>query len=181
MLYYTGIGSRKIPKNIFNKFEIYGMSLARLGFTLRSGAAHGADEAFEAGCDAEDGKKEIYLPWKDFNKHDSDLFYISPEALELAGDVYGPHWKYTKEYTKKFMARNMYQVTGTELDKPSSLIICWTPDGCCSKEQRTKKTGGTGQAIAYGDEIDVPIFNLINENAEAHLFNFISKLTGEQS
>lgn len=178
-MFYTGIGSRALPDNIIKKFETYGASLAQLGFTLRSGAAHGADEAFEDGCDSAKGDKEIYLPWKGFNNSVSELFYLSPEARELAGEIYGPRWKYSTEVTKKFMTRNMYQISGTELDNPSSFVVCWTPDGCSDLRSRGKETGGTGQAIAYADEIDIPIFNLRNENAEAHLFNFIAYLTKE--
>ena len=179
MIYYTGIGSRKIPEDIKRKFVTYGAALAELGFTLRSGAAHGADAAFEEGCDSVDGKKEIYLPWKKFNKHKSELFYISPEALEIAEEFYGPRWKFVKTFTHKFMARNMYQVTGMNLDEPSKFVVCWTPDGCSTREERTNKTGGTGQAITYASELGVPVFNLKNEDAEAHLFNYIGKLLGE--
>ena len=65
-MFYTGIGSRDTPDEVLRWFKIYADVLAELGFTLRSGAAPGADAAFEEGCDRVDGKKEIYLPWKGF-------------------------------------------------------------------------------------------------------------------
>jgi len=176
-MFYTGVGSRDLPDDIVRKFETYGESLARLGFVLRSGAAHGADEAFETGCDRGHGVKEIYLPWAKFNNSTSDLYYLSPEAKEIAGEIYGPRWKHSTEVTKKFMTRNMYQVSGTELCEPSSLIICWSPDGCISRDTRTKISGGTAQAIVYADELNIPIFNLKNKDSEARLFNYIVELT----
>lgn len=174
-IYYTGIGSRNIPTNIQQKFIIYGKAFAQLNFVLRSGAAAGADTAFEIGCDASNGEKEIYLPWKDFRNHSSSLHYISPEALHLASDIYGPSWRYAKKTTKLFMARNMYQVSGLHLDAPSKFVVCWTPDGCNSKRTRKKTTGGTGQAISYADELDIPIFNLYNTEDEIKLFNFLTE------
>jgi len=72
--YYTGIGSRKIPPEIRDKFILIGRFLATKSLTLRSGAAQGADASFEIGCDKEGGDKEIYLPWRGFNDHPSNLF-----------------------------------------------------------------------------------------------------------
>lgn len=174
---YTGIGSRSTPGELDGFAELtplsllrrWGYLLAKLNFTLRSGAADGADYAFENGCDFADGHKEIYLPWKGFNGSKSDMFYIPPEAYEIAGDIYGSRWKYQQDTTKKFMARNMMQVMGIGLDEPSLFVLCWTPDGCVTKETRTKETGGTGQAIAYADEMGIPVFNL---NAHGHEKDF---------
>jgi len=163
--FYTGIGSRDIPTDIGITMRSLAIVLARNGFILRSGGAAGADSAFEEGCDVEGGGKEIYLPWERFRNNSSTLHYISPEAIELAEDYYGQNWLYTKTTTKKFMARNMYQVTGQDLNAPSEFIICWTPDGCTSMSKRSRVTGGTGQAIAYGSDLEIPVFNLKNENA----------------
>lgn len=181
-IYYTGIGSRTTPGDLDNAAELtpllllrrWGYLLAKLNFTLRSGAADGADCAFETGCDYADGYKEIYLPWERFNGSKSQLFYIPPEAFEIAGDIYGASWKYQKDATKKFMARNMMQVMGIGLDEPSMFVLCWTSDGCTTKEARSKETGGTGQAIAYADEMEIPVFNL---NADGHEKDFAEYLS----
>ncbi len=161
---------------IEHKFKVFGMAFGELGFTLRSGAAHGADTAFEEGCDKVWGRKEIYLPWEDFNDHESNLFTPTPEAFELAEEYYGDRWLYLKPYTRKFMARNMHQVSGITLDEPSKFIVCYTPDGCTDMEHRRKKTGGTGQAIAYADTLNIPVFNIQNVDAEANLFNFLKTI-----
>ena len=162
-----------------HRFKVFGMAFAELGFTLRSGAADGADAAFEAGCDKVWGRKEIYLPWEDFNEHESNLFTPTPEAFELAEEYYGENWIYLKPPTQKFMARNMHQVTGITLDEPSKFVVCYTPDGCNDMEHRRRKTGGTGQAIAYGSDIGVPVFNVKNHDDIAHLFNFVKTLLQE--
>jgi len=64
MASYAGIGSRKTPEGILKIFEYLGGYFAARSVLLRSGAAAGADSAFERGCDRLRGPKEIYLPWK---------------------------------------------------------------------------------------------------------------------
>ena len=39
----------------------------------------GADAAFEGGCDQAQGRKEIFLPWKNFNANRSPLFLCLPQ------------------------------------------------------------------------------------------------------
>lgn len=174
---YTGIGSRKTPDDILERMRAYGSAFAKLGFTLRSGAAEGADKAFETGCLSAGGKKEIFLPWQKFNDHISPFYKITPEALKLAERVYGQGWQYLSQGAKKLMARNCYQVLGVNLDTPSDFVVCWTPDGCVNKEQRTRRTGGTGQAIALADEYGIPVFNLQWEADEDRLADFLAEHT----
>lgn len=65
-----------------------GEILAKKNFILRSGGASGADSAFENGCDIQNGKKEIYLPWKNFNNNSSKLYYISDKAKQIAKEFH---------------------------------------------------------------------------------------------
>jgi hypothetical protein len=175
-MFYTGIGSRETPDEVIRWMKIYGNVLAELGYTLRSGAAPGADAAFEVGCDRGEGNKEIYLPWKNFQKHPSPLYDISEEALQAGADAYGPQFKYLKRPVKLLMSRNCYQVSGLTLDTPSKFVLCWTPDGCSRREERDhRKTGGTGQAIAYASSLGVPIFNLQREGSEDAFLQYLKE------
>jgi len=65
---------------------------------------------------------------------------------------------------------------GYDLKTPSKFVLCWTPDGCISKQTRNKNTGGTGQAIAYASENGIPIFNFRNANDESKFIDFLSDL-----
>ena len=49
MKWYTGVGSRETPSDILEVMESVGYALASQGWTLRSGGAVGADQAFERG------------------------------------------------------------------------------------------------------------------------------------
>ena len=151
MLYYTGIGSRKTPKDILSLITKISLYLSKKGYILRSGGAEGADKAFEEGVLGE--LKEIYLPWPNFNNNEAIFTPISQEALKMA-EKFHPYWINLKEGAKKLQARNCYQVLGKDLNKPSSFVICWTPGG--------KETGGTAQALRIAKEHNIKIFNLGN-------------------
>ena len=69
---YAGIGSRQTPQAVLDTMERIGRSMARHGWTLRSGAADGTDAAFEAGAERERGPREIWLPWPGFNGRAAD-------------------------------------------------------------------------------------------------------------
>lgn len=158
--YYTGIGSRQTPPYILRIMEEVAADLALAGCILRSGAAPGADLAFERGCDRNQGRKEIYLPWKGFNHSTSPLYDIPEKAYMIASETIGHRWNALTMPVKKLMARNVMQVMGQNLDTPSAFVICWSSDGCNTYEKRSKQTGGTGQAIALASIMGIPIYNL---------------------
>ncbi|MGI4814750.1 MAG: hypothetical protein ACRYGG_15665, partial [Janthinobacterium lividum] len=125
---YAGIGARATPSfsiNIMNKF---GKFMGSNGHVLRSGAAYGADAAFEKGCDEAQGMKEIFIPWKGFNDSLSELFDVSIGASNLAKKFH-PAWSKLSQGGQKLMARNCYQLLGYDLNTPSDFVVCWTKDG----------------------------------------------------
>ena len=159
---YTGIGSRETPVEIASRMSEFAVRLAALGYTLRSGGAPGADTFFEMGALS----KQIFLPWKGFNKNPSNLFNVSDDALALASEHH-PAWGKLSTPVKKLMGRNAYQVLGLELDTPSQFLLCWTLDACESHLSRTAKTGGTGLAISIASRLGIPIYNFCNRDSLA--------------
>ena len=150
MNHYTGIGSRETPSEILKLFENVGKFLASKGFILRSGHAPGSDISFENGVDKVNGKKEIYLPWRNFEGSDSEFIVSDIRAFKLT-ELYHPYWSNLKQSSRKLQARNSHQVLGWDLNTPSKFIICWTKNG--------KEVGGTAQALRIANEYDIPIFN----------------------
>lgn len=148
--FYAGIGSRETPAEILTLFQKIGKFLANKNFILRSGHAPGADKAFEIGCDQVNGKKEIFLPWRNFEGSNSKLFGDNPKAYEIA-EKYHPYWHNLKEGARKLQARNSHQVLGWDLETLSKFIICWTKNG--------KGQGGTGQAIRIAKAYGIPVFD----------------------
>lgn len=168
---YTGIGSRETPIEVLEVFKNIGKYLGEIGYILRSGGADGADNYFEIGCDISNGKKEIYLPWKNFNNNNSDLYFISDEALKMA-ERYHPYWNNLSDGARKLQARNCYQVLGYNLDTPTDFIICYTKDG--------KLKGGTSQALRIAKDYDIKVFNAGNYNDlndfRMNLWNYIKEI-----
>lgn len=150
MKYYAGIGSRETPTHVQEYFSSLAAFLATKEFTLRSGGAQGSDIAFEIGCDRVNGNKEIYLPWKYFEKSNSNLIISNPKAYEIA-EQFHPYWQNLKDGARKLQARNSHQVLGMDLETPSEFVICWTKGG--------KGSGGTGQAIRIANHYGVPVFD----------------------
>lgn len=149
--FYTGIGSRQTPQAVQEIMRLYAIERANEGYILRSGAATGADTAFEIGCDAVNGGKNIFLPWKGFSGSQSKLFHISSHAYEMASN-YHPAWNKCSDAVKKLHARNCYQVLGEDLNTPSDHLICWTPNG--------KIVGGTATAIKIALDWNIEVVNL---------------------
>lgn len=149
-LFYAGIGSRETPDEIIELMKQIATHLARKGYTLRSGGAGGADKAFEDGCDKVNGKKEIFLPWPNFENSKSSLVVTNKQAAEIA-EKYHPYWENLSQGARKLQARNSCQVLGHNLDSPSRFIICYTKGG--------KGKGGTGQAIRIARSHNIPIFD----------------------
>lgn len=151
---YTGIGSRQTPPSVLVMFAKIAGRLERRGYTLRSGAAPGADTGFEMGV-LNPKLKEIYLPWPEFSNSTSTLFDLRPEAFEMASQFH-PNWKRCTENARKFHARNCYQVLGYDLKTPTDFIVCWTSNG--------NPVGGTGQALRIAQEYKIPVINFGSED-----------------
>lgn len=167
MIPYAGVGSRDTPHHVCEWMTSFALWCAGRGFVLRSGAAEGADAAFERGTTLGNGLTEIYLPWARFNGHGSPLWMISAEAYACAA-MFHPTWEALPLSHRKLHARNGYQVLGPDLRTPSRFVCCWTADG--------KASGGTGQAIRIAEAYNIPVFNLRNNNAYYEAVDFVRNL-----
>jgi len=161
--HYTGVGSRKTPGNIMKLMIKIAKKMAMNNIILRSGGADGADSAFEAGCNDMKGPKEIYLANQ-----------CTIKAMAIAKQFHHA-WNACSEYARKLHGRNAFQVLGVNLNMPSRLLICWTPDGCEYHETRSRKTGGTGTAISIAEHYKVPIYNLFNKKQQDFWLDWINK------
>lgn len=165
--YYAGIGSRKTPLDVGVEMMDIARRLRASGWTLRSGAARGADSFFETGAGS---ASQIFVPWPGFDGRPM-IWSLPPEARDLAAQLH-PRWMGLSAGAKSLMARNCQQVLGPHLDSPSEFVLCWTPDGCESIHERTSATGGTGLAIALASAIGVPVINMQRDDWRNRLTEF---------
>lgn len=175
MKFYAGIGSRQTPSEICEMMHKVAYKLAEFGWVLRSGAAEGADQAFQYGVEkyCEDygipcrTRQQIFLPWIGFNnfgiESDRGICWRDPvddPRIEQIARYFHPKYEQLGRGAKKLIGRNGHQILGWFLDSPVAMVIAWTPDGSVGKT--TPKTGGTGHALRIAYNRRIPIYNLAN-------------------
>lgn len=170
--FYAGIGSRETPPAILGTMRAAARRLREMGFVLRSGGAAGADTAFAEGAGV---CSEIFLPWPGFRGIDTPFPEPTRDAFELAGRHH-PAWAHLNRNARLLMARNSHQVLGADLRTPSAFVLCWTPDGAESHGERSRATGGTGQAISIAHAHDIPVFNMRNDGALERLADHLKDI-----
>lgn len=162
--YYSGIGSRQTPVFVCNIMTAIAYFLETEGYTLRSGAADGADAAFERGAAI---LKDIYLPWKGFNNSASSLHEVSDDALAMMRTIH-PTPDKLRDSVARLHGRNCYQVLGDDLATPSDFLLCWTTDAV--------RTGGTRTAIVLAERNRIPLLNFgkytTTKQCETAFYNF---------
>lgn len=179
--YYTGVGSRKTPKDVQAKLTVIAFMLAKLGYTLRSGGAEGADTAFELGAKQHVVRSpsqpyDIYLPYEGFNgRYDDQFNYHRPgcesklgiernaRAKAIAADIH-PAWQNCDAGARAFHTRNVFQVLGHDLESPSRFLICWAPT-----DKKGIPTGGTATAWNLARKHGVPCYNISRQFDYAEL------------
>ncbi len=168
---YAGIGSRNTPPGVQKLMELIGEHLAQKNWILRSGAAVGADAAFERGCDRVEGAKEIFLPWKGYAKHRSPLHFDGPPCKAMKDEAYKlaqkfhPAWSAVSGGAARLLARDGFQVLGADLITPVQLVVCWTPYVWTPGV----KAGGTAQALRIAHDWGIPILNLKKDEDRAEV------------
>ena len=153
-LTYAGIGARATPKSVLADMTIMAAWLARTGWRLASGGAHGADAAFAAGAPA--GGRTLHLPWAGYNGHSGPDCRVASQAelsawMAVAERLH-PAWSRCSPAVRKLHARNAAILLGPGLDRPVDAVVAWTPEGAV--------TGGTGMALRIAAEHGIPVLNL---------------------
>lgn len=196
MRYYTGVGSRETPIDILIIMAKVANILEKKGFILRSGAAEGADSAFEFGLENPNQNSEIYTISKKTkrNKHPykNDVVFFVPEIdnkalYDKANKLMSvhnlhPRWNLNMdESARKLHSRNLFQVLGKTLsDHPtenqfSKFNLCYTKDGAKKGEDTTINTGGTGTSIRASSLYKIPVYNLANIDDRQRIEKFIAE------
>jgi hypothetical protein len=160
---YAGVGSRETPPEILTRMTKLAQYLDSKGYTLRSGAAAGADTAFELGAT----KKEIFPGSLKAGEREQKIareIHPNPYALDNTKNL---------SFVWNLMARNTNQVFGKNLDTPADFLIAWTKDGLTKSEDRSAKSGGTGQAIDMASRKGIPVINMANEGWEQEIIALV--------
>lgn len=185
MTHYTGVGSRETPQHIMDIMRKAAFFFASKGIVLRSGKAAGADEWFQLGVQdyaeqhTSNHLAEIYIPWRGFKTEGLlprwdrlvvDEMIVS-KAEQIASEIH-PAWNACSRGAKALHTRNVYQVLGATLDKPSDFLVCY------AKPTANKKSiqGGTATAYNLAKQYGVKTFNLFFEEELEELREFTKEL-----
>lgn len=162
---FAGVGSRHgVPQHV----KIQQMTVATLaeemGIGLRSGGALNSDQNFERGIKNPKNKR-IYLPWENYEYNPSKLFNpLDDEEAYSSVEQYHSRAAVMTAGVYAMMARNYQIVCGGPDERwDVEFVACWTPDGARTNEERSVRTGGTGQAISIADSKFIPVYNFYHE------------------
>jgi hypothetical protein len=157
MKLYAGIGSRETPQHIIIMMQQIAALLTIDGYTLSTGAAKGADQAFADGANKAHGHIHLHLPWLNYEEawrkhlHYVKLFVLEDKDTEAFNSVsiYHPAFEKLTRGPIALHARNYNILTKPN---PVEFIICYTKGG--------QFTGGTGQALRIATHQGIKIYNL---------------------
>ena len=157
---YAGIGARKTPPRILRIMADSARELAKKGYSLSTGAAKGADQAFAEGAIGGYGRVDLYLPWSSYEKQwwrhlNGDVYThildtVSHKAAIQSVYKYHPAANRLSQGVLKLHARNFLVMENVDF------VICWTPNG--------EVTGGTGQALRLAIDRGIRVYNLGNKS-----------------
>lgn len=117
------------PPWVVRAARTIGSSLARRGWTLRTGASGPGEAAVEQGHrEVSQSRLFVHLPWRRFNAHASPYCIVPDEALALARSLI-PNPDRAPVSQIKLIGAMMQAVLGDRLDRPCDFVVAWTPDG----------------------------------------------------
>ena len=174
--YYTGVGSRSAPSEIMSLMTSVASKLEQLDYSLRSGAADGADTAFESGV-SNPMNKQIFIAWNGFsNRYDSEegVFNVKGQAVvqaeEIASSIH-PAWEKLSRGAKGLHTRNIFQCLGPTLNVPSKFLICYA-----EVDKHGTPKGGTCTAWECAKRNNIPCLNLFFEEDRERLTKFVKEV-----
>lgn len=107
----------------------------------------------------------------------NNKFGNSSKVLNIAKELHTNPEKLTK-WSEALMARNTYQIFGSNLDTPVDFVLFYAKEG-----ESLRPEGGTGQAVEMARLKGIPTVNMADENWRAKLQEILSnkKLSNEET
>lgn len=165
-------GDKDTPPEILAKVKEIAQFLESKGYTIRVGG----DGPFEEAAEMAVNKKELLLPWKDFNNKTSTTTYSIERASHIA-KMFHPAYENMKKGVQGILAKNARLIMGNKMMSPSTLLVTWTPDGVEDIRSVNVGSGFSGHAVKIASAARVPVFNLAKPDAETRIRNFVAEGT----
>jgi len=133
------IGSRAAPPQVLATGRCLARIVHRAGYALVSGGAAGFDTVV-------DGIPGVIVYPPGHKQHTP----AHDKAMDIVLSLH-PAPDRARKYGR-YLARDVFIITGDAFDALVWAVVCWTPDG--------KDSGGTGNGIRVANHYNVPVFNL---------------------
>jgi hypothetical protein len=149
------IGSRTLTGYQLNICEKIGTWLALQGYTISTGNAEGADQAFAAGANRVDPTRvHLCLPWLSYEAEKivtgNNIAYPPyPDWMWKEAQKHHPVWNRLSKGAKLLQVRNICIVHGV------AQVVAWPSSKIGG--------GGTGQGMRYARAISIPVIDLSKE------------------
>lgn len=174
----TGVGSRDTPEAVQPLVATLVRALAARGYGFRSGGARGADTMFENAAIGAGAELQVFVTGRRARRPHHIPMLTMPTAIQeeaaAIAATHHPVWSDLDEWERALHTRNVPQVLGPTLRRPSKALLCWSPRSELDKLGRLKNVGGgTGQAVRVAYVYGVPSYNLALQDHVDRLFNLL--------
>ena len=165
-----------IPKEVGEKLLELTKALATKGFIFRYNGDN--DPIFKDILNSDSIIVDSYLPWKKFNTDAPNVKMVRPvEQAYKHASYYHKGFPKLPNNVRTILARDVHVLLGEDCRRAVSFMIAYTSDGCESKDKiNFKTTGNVSFPIAIAEEVNIPIFNIKNEDAISRLIEYLKTL-----
>lgn len=174
--WYVYLTENSIPEETKKKILSLMAVLGKKEFVFRT-IADKTDTLGIAMLAVADLTSEVYLPWPKFNENmeEPTLSFPKEPGYEVA-KAYDKFFDKKKPAMRAIYASQAHTLVGEKADNPVDFLICYTEGGSegFKKGYDYKKEGSLGYYIAICNELNIPIFNLKNDESFKRLVKLLA-------
>ena len=175
-VWYSYLTDGSIPDEIVNKVKALVKALGGKKFVLRT-IGDKTDKLGIELLNITECAHEVYLPWRKFNEEITEpkLSYPKAEGYEVA-KAYMKNFDKAPAAVRAINAAYSHSLVGEKCDNQVNFVLCYTDGGAegFSKTFDYKKEGRLGYYIAMCNELNIPIFNIKNNDSFKRLVKILS-------
>lgn len=144
-------------------------------FVIRTGGLNGVDDVAERAVP----RAELHLPFKGFNRKESESQYTSEICAELARRQQ-PDLDTMQKVPKAILAKNPRLVFGRFLNAPAQLVIVWSEDGCEHPREVTSRSGNAGHIVKLAFAAGIRVINIQRPDGKQRALSYLESFNVQE-